>query len=192
MRPLLVIRHAQSEMNAEGRWQGQVDSPLSAGGRAQAAALAHSLGESEHVTRIVRLVTSDLKRAAETAAIVGAALGIEPEPCAELRETDVGSWSGLLHGEIEEHHADNLALWRSGDEHVRPGGGESRTMVRERASTALVRLRSDGEGAIAVVTHLGVLRTLRPGINVGNAEFLWWEEAPRVPSVSEVEEVRVL
>jgi broad specificity phosphatase PhoE len=191
MRPLLVIRHAQSVMNAEGRWQGQADPPLSEAGRTQAKVLARALRESECGARLARLVTSDLKRAAETAAIVGAALGIEPELCAELRETDVGSWSGLLHGEIEQRHGDNLALWRTGDEHVRPGGGESRTMVRERAASALLRLRSEGEGAIAVVTHLGVLRTLRPGTDLANAEFLWWEEASSGSS-AETEEVRAL
>lgn len=179
MRPLLFIRHAQSEMNAEGRWQGQADPPLSPLGFEQAEALAETLARSDVPQRVDQLVTSDLRRAAQTADAVGRALGIAAEPCSELRETDVGDWSGLPHAEIEARYSESLAVWKSGDEHVRPGGGESRVMVRARVSAAIARLRTGTGGAIAVVTHLGVLRTLRPGINLANAEFLWWEDGAR-------------
>ncbi len=179
MRPLLFIRHAQSEMNAEGRWQGQADPPLSPLGFEQAEALAETLARSDVPQRVDQLVTSDLRRAAQTADAVGRALGIAAEPCSELRETDVGDWSGLPHAEIEARYSESLAVWKSGDEHVRPGGGESRVMVRARVCAAIARLRTGTGGAIAVVTHLGVLRTLRPGINLANAEFLWWEDGAR-------------
>ena len=179
MRPLLFIRHAESEMNAAGRWQGQADPPLSALGREQAERLAKALAEDPSAAGIERIVTSDLRRAAETAAAVGRALGIPPEPHPDLRETDVGAWSGLPHAEIEARWPDQLARFLAGDDRVRPGGGESRAMLRARVMTVLSALAGEGEGALAVVTHLGVMRSLRPGLQLGNAESLWWEGALR-------------
>src|SRR3954449_978711 len=78
---VLFVRHGQSEWNALGRWQGQADPPLSDLGRAQARAAAHSLGALDAI------FASDLQRAAETAAIISAAIGVGPvlvEP--DLRE----------------------------------------------------------------------------------------------------------
>jgi broad specificity phosphatase PhoE len=87
----LLIRHAESEWNAAGRWQGHGDPPLSARGREQAAALARELeGEGVEV-----LIASDLARSAQTAAILGARWGLAPTPDARLREIDVGRWTGL-------------------------------------------------------------------------------------------------
>ena len=164
-------------MNAAGRWQGQADPPLSARGLEQAERLAHALAEEPEAAGIERIVTSDLRRAAETAAFVGRRLGLAPEPHTDLRETDVGAWSGLLPSEIEARWPDQLARFRTGDDHVRPGGGESRAMLRRRVTRALSQLASEGDGPIAVVTHLGVMRLLRPGLQLDNAGFFWWEGA---------------
>lgn len=96
MTRLLLIRHGQSEWNADGRWQGQADPPLTDLGRAQARHAARSLGVVDAI------VASDLQRAAETAAIIAEELGVGPlvlEP--GLRERDAGEWSGLTRAEIE-------------------------------------------------------------------------------------------
>ena len=162
-------------MNAARRWQGQADPPLSARGLEQAERLARALAEAPRSAGIERIVASDLRRAADTAAALGRSLGIVPELRPELRETDVGEWSGLLHSEIEARWPDELARFRSGDDHLRPGGGESRAMLRSRVTSALVQLASEGPGAMAVVTHLGVMRSLRPGLQLDNAAFFWWE-----------------
>ncbi|HWJ97628.1 MAG TPA: histidine phosphatase family protein, partial [Acidimicrobiales bacterium] len=97
MTRLLLVRHGESIWNADGRWQGQADPPLSERGQEQAAAAAASIGTVDV------LVTSDLERAADTGAIIGRILGIEPvlvEP--RLRERDAGSLSGLTRPEIHE------------------------------------------------------------------------------------------
>lgn len=96
MTRLLLIRHGQSEWNADGRWQGQADPPLTDLGRAQAHHAARSLGVVDAI------VASDLQRAAETAAIISEELGVGPlvlDP--DLRERDAGEWSGLTRAEIE-------------------------------------------------------------------------------------------
>jgi probable phosphoglycerate mutase len=167
-RRLVLVRHAQSEWNAVGRWQGQADPPLSSEGRRQAQALADALkGEA-----IDLVVSSDLRRALETARIVGASLGLSPVPDARFRELDVGDWTGLVREQIERRAADALARFDAGDPDLHAGGAESRREIRRRvrrAAEALVREHSGHR--IALVTHLGVIRALLPGTELGNAEW---------------------
>ena len=77
MARLLCIRHAQSTWNELGRWQGQADPPLSDAGRRAAEALAEQL--SAELSTCRALVTSDLLRARETAAILGRMCTLVPE-----------------------------------------------------------------------------------------------------------------
>lgn len=167
MSGFLAIRHAESTMNAAGLWQGQADAPLSPKGREQAGALA----ETFRGRAITALVSSDLARARETAEILAAALGLVPRLEPDLREMDVGTWSAQPHAELLERYPDEVARVRAGDWDVRPGGGECRREVRRRAIEALERAReSTGGGLLAVVTHMGVLRAVVPGISLANAE----------------------
>ena len=99
MARILLVRHGQSEWNAEGRWQGQADIDLSELGRAQARAAASALGSFDLIA------ASTLSRAAETAHIISTALGIGPViPIPALIERSAGEWSGLNRREIEEQY----------------------------------------------------------------------------------------
>ena len=121
----------------------------------------------------------DLEQArAATAEALGRRRGLAPQPEPDLRETDVGAWSGRLHAEIEERWPEELARFRAGDDHVRPGGGESRAMLRGRVLGAIGRIAGGGRGPVALVTHLGVVRALRPGLSLGNGASFWWPGAP--------------
>jgi broad specificity phosphatase PhoE len=153
------IRHGESLWNAEGRWQGQADPPLSERGRRQAEEAALRL----EGLGIARLVASDLGRARETAQILGERLGLAPRFDPSLRELDVGRWSGHPPAEIERRWPEELARFRAGDLALRPGGGESRLALRERVERALAQLAAESAAPCAVVSHLGVLRVLRPG-----------------------------
>ncbi len=164
----LAVRHAESTMNAEGLWQGQADPPLSARGRAQAAQLGPALRDRG----LTDLVSSDLRRAQETAEIVAAALGLRVRVDPDLREADVGTWSGRPHAEIQGAWPDDYARVRAGDWDVRPGGGERRRDVRARAQEAVARACREARGPLAIVTHLGVLRALSPGLEMPNAGIL--------------------
>jgi glucosyl-3-phosphoglycerate phosphatase len=173
---LLCIRHAQSTWNALGRWQGQADPPLSDAGRRAAEQLAQRLAGER--TGAAALVTSDLLRAHETAQILGRGLALAPEPWPELREADIGSWSGRVSAEIEALWPDDYRRFRAGDLELRPGGGESRRALRERALRALAALEQRyREGPLVVVTHLGFLRALAPGLELENAGTLWLDSA---------------
>jgi len=154
-------------MNAAGLWQGQADAPLSPRGREQAGALAEEL----RGRAIAALVCSDLSRARETAEILAEVLGLVPRLEPDLREMDVGAWSAQPHAELLERYPEDVARVRAGDWDVRPGGGECRREVRSRAVAALERAREGtGGGLLAVVTHMGVLRAVVPGITLANAE----------------------
>jgi len=121
------------------------------------------------------LVASDLRRAAETAALAGRVLGVEPRLDPRLRELDVGTWTGLTRDAIGRREPELLARLDARDFAVRPGGGETLAELAARASRALDdwAVRRPG-AAVAVVTHSGLVRTLFPGVRLGNTD---WHEA---------------
>jgi broad specificity phosphatase PhoE len=145
---LLLVRHGQSEWNAQGRWQGQANPPLTNLGRLQARRAADALGTPDAV------VASDLSRAAETAVIISQALGVGPVLTDErLRERDVGAWSGLTRDEIEARWPGDLAAWRT------PEGFEHDADVVQRVQPVLQELAEQyAGGMVLVVTHGGVVR----------------------------------
>ena len=159
MTRLLLVRHGESIWNADGRWQGQADPPLSERGRDQAAAAAASIGTVDAI------VTSDLERAADTGAIIGRILGIEPivvEP--RLRERDAGSLSGLtreqIHDEFPGLLPDDPKGFVPGDDGRPdwPDDWEPDEALWDRVEVALVAMgRLVPDGDILVVTHGGVM-----------------------------------
>ncbi|MCY7365296.1 MAG: histidine phosphatase family protein, partial [Frankiaceae bacterium] len=114
------MRHGRTASNAEGRIQGHLDTPLDDLGHRQAAAAAPWLAALEPTV----LLTSDLSRAADTAAPLGRALGLAPVVDARLRELHLGAWQGLTGQEARERFPDEHAAWRAGDD-VPRGGGET-------------------------------------------------------------------
>ena len=143
MTTLLLVRHGETDWNAEGRLQGQTDRPLSDFGRQQARQLAAEMADEE----LEAIYSSDLSRARETAAIVAERLGLPVELDPDLRETDWGSWEGLT------------AVERDRVEFV----GESTEGHRERILRALRRIseRHPGDGRVLVVTHGGSMRRVQ-------------------------------
>jgi len=165
MTDLQFVRHGESTWNAAGRWQGQADPPLSETGRRQAKAASAALVALGATV----IASSDLARAAETAREIGAVVGLAPRWVPELRELDVGAWSGLRHEEIARRFPGELARFRAGDPDVRPGGGETRAELRARVTAALAALAAEAPGRVIAVSHLGVLRAIRPAAELANA-----------------------
>lgn len=153
---LLLTRHGQSTWNAEGRWQGQADPPLSDLGRAQAVCAARAVGTVDLV------VASDLVRSYETAGIIAEQLGVGPVVIETgLREVDAGEWSGLTRAQIEERWPGHLAAER------RPPGFEDPTSLRSRVLEALDRLVESYEGAsMLVISHSGVIYDVESHLGV--------------------------
>ena len=150
-RTITLIRHAETQANAERRWQGSLNAPFSDRGLHQIERLADRFPE-----RPRRLIASDLPRTASTAAALG-----EPELDAAWREFDVGGWEGLTSEEIAVEFPGELERLTNGDDFA-IGGGEHLSVFRERiaaAFDALVDDLDDGDDAV-VVTHGGVIWTV--------------------------------
>lgn len=99
MNAFYVLRHGQTDWNAQLRLQGSTDIPLNATGREQAARAADILAGQG----ITRIVSSPLSRALETAQIVGARLGLAVETDARLIERHFGLFEGMTIDEVRRH-----------------------------------------------------------------------------------------
>ena len=154
MTTLLLVRHGETDWNRELRFQGHADPPLNAEGRRQAHDLAARLAGE----RIAAIYSSDLRRAHETARIVGRTLGVDVTVVHGLREIDVGSWSGLTRDEIAEQFPEGLERWIEGAE---GHDGETRDELRARVVEAAERIAAAHPGEqILLVSHGGALRAL--------------------------------
>ncbi|MDR2871446.1 MAG: histidine phosphatase family protein [Xanthomonadaceae bacterium] len=156
---ILLARHGETPWNAEGRYQGQIDIPLSPVGESQARAL----GERLRDVSIARAVASPLSRARSTAEF---ALGAErvgmltTDP--DFLEIAHGEWEGMLSSEIQQRDPVRLKAWRDEPDTVLMPGGESLRQVAERSWRGLIRA---GEGlgdndTVLIVAHDAVNRVL--------------------------------
>jgi broad specificity phosphatase PhoE len=177
---LLLVRHAQSEWNASGRWQGWADPPLSAEGEDQARRAGVRLGAAEPFDL---LVSSDLRRARRTVEVLAQTLELSaPRWIVDgLREYDVGEWSGLTRPQIEDRWPGRIARFAH-HESEPPPGGESRphfnARVVEAARQIAARAATDGMDRMLIVAHGGVVRALAslvslPDLPVGHLAGYW-------------------
>jgi probable phosphoglycerate mutase len=170
---IYVARHGESTWNAERRWTGHGDPPLSEVGRAQARAACGTL--SGH--RFDAVCSSSLVRALETASILASALGVPRlEPMREFDERFAGEMSGMTSTEVEARWPGLVDRWRSGVP-VEIPGGEPWPVFVARALAGLARLHTV-PGRILVVSHMGVQRAIEHGLGrplawYGNLEGFW-------------------
>lgn len=155
MATILLARHGETDWNAEKRWQGHTDRPLNERGRAQAQALAQRL----RGTPLAGVYASDLRRARDTAEVIAVAQGLEVRTMPELREVDVGSWSGLSRAEAEQRYPEGFERWRNGltgwDD------GESYESMSERVIGAIRQIAAEHrDGPALVVAHGGPIRAV--------------------------------
>lgn len=169
MRRLFLVRHGESTWNADGRWQGQADPPLTDLGERQARAAAASVAAFGPMF----VVASDLHRARRTAELL-APDGLTPELEPAFRERHAGEWTGLTRAEIDERYPGDLAAWRS------PPGFEGDEPLLARVEPAIVACfaRLDDGACGVVVTHGGVIRTVErvraaPSVPVPNLGGRW-------------------
>lgn len=158
-RRIILVRHGESTWNADGRWQGQADPPLTDRGRDQARQAAAALPALD------RVVTSDLVRASDTARLLAGPLPVAVDT--DLRERDAGAFSGLRRVEIHQRHPGLLpddparTPGTEGDGLVPPPGWEPDEHLVGRAWAALDRLaraldEASGSTGLAV-THSGLI-----------------------------------
>jgi broad specificity phosphatase PhoE len=149
---VLLIRHGQSEGNAERRFGGHTATPLSPRGRKQAQAMAHALKDDE----LTAIYSSDLVRAVETAQPLAKLTGLPIQPTTAFRERSVGVMEGLTFEDAAQQHPEQYAaLLRRDFEHVLTGG-ESYRQLLDRAWQKLDEIIAQNQGGrIAVFSHTG-------------------------------------
>lgn len=155
---LILIRHAETVANAEGRWVGWGDTPLTPAGWAQVQTTAERL--AAEVRDGAALYTSPLPRTWETAAAIGRALGLSPVALDDLREINFGEMDGVTLKEMKEQHAELYARWQDkANVNFAWPGGERRADFFQRVAAALDRiLAGHTQGTVIVVGHGGTLR----------------------------------
>lgn len=194
---ILLARHGETPWNAEGRYQGQIDIPLSPTGESQATALGERLSSMD----ITRAVASPLSRARRTAELaLGEARAAMLTLDTDLQEIAHGEWEGLLASEINDKDPARLRAWREEPETVLMPGGESLRQVLDRSWQGLARAAEGlGEGdTLLVVAHDAVNRVILCRILGLPLSKLWsFRQAPTTlnllegPDVDHLEIVRL-
>jgi broad specificity phosphatase PhoE len=163
VRRLVMLRHGQTEWNAGNRMQGQLDTELSELGRDQAVAAAEVLAKRHPLL----IVSSDLRRAYDTAVVLAERTGLPLVVDARLRETHLGDWQAMTHSEVDAAAPGARVTWRN-DATWAPHGGESRVDVARRSLpliTELVDSQSDWgadepDRPVVLVAHGGLIAAL--------------------------------
>lgn len=155
---LVLVRHGQTDGNASGRFQGQLDVPLNEHGRAQALALAPAIA-AVHPQRIV---SSDLSRARETAETLASACGLDVSLEPGLREIDVGSWQWRTPADVAPEAPWFEEYLIAGRDFRRSETGETASEAGNRVKAVLQRLADAHPGEITVVVGHGL--ALRVGL----------------------------
>jgi glucosyl-3-phosphoglycerate phosphatase len=172
LRHLVLLRHGQTDYNATGRMQGHLESQLTPQGFAQAARVAPEIAR----LKPQRILSSDLRRAADTADVVSAACGVPVEIDPRLRETHLGEWQGRTVADIEAGWPGAIATWRS-DPSWAPPGGESRVEVVRRCTPVVEevddQLADESEAStVVLVAHGGMIAGVVCGL-LGMAIESW-------------------
>jgi probable phosphoglycerate mutase len=177
---LVLVRHGQSTANAQGIGQGRSDWPLSDLGRRQAEATGRRLAR---LGGIAAVYTSPLSRAAETAAAIGAALGLAPIPVPDLVEIDIGALSGKPWDALKTLHPEAMAAYEAA-EAARPHprnrelipGWEPVAEVIARTWGAIQAIAVAHPGRrVVVVAHGGVLNAFLTHLLEGDAHETPWK-----------------
>ncbi|WP_370329463.1 glucosyl-3-phosphoglycerate phosphatase [Mycolicibacterium hippocampi] len=163
IRRLVMLRHGQTEYNAGSRMQGQLDTDLSELGREQAVAAAEVLAKRQPLL----IVSSDLRRALDTAVALGDRSGQPVSIDTRLRETHLGDWQGMTHLEVDAVAPGARLAWRD-DARWAPHGGESRVDVAARSMPLMRELVAgqpewggdEPDRPVVLVAHGGLIAAL--------------------------------
>lgn len=155
MTTVYLARHGESDWNVARRFQGHVDRPLTELGRRQAEQLAERLADIP----LAAVYSSDLARARTTAEAVAGPRGLAVVILPELREVDVGAWSGLTREEAQASFPEAFGRWADGGHGWDDGETYEEMAERVVAAVTAIAAKHPGE-AVLVVAHGGPIRAL--------------------------------
>jgi glucosyl-3-phosphoglycerate phosphatase len=150
---LILMRHGETDWNAEARLQGHRDIPLNAVGERQAAAAAPSVAALAPQL----IISSDLSRARATAAPIAELTGLSVSADSRLRETSMGRWEGLTREDVVAGWPGEWERWRTTSAHNSPPGGESRWQVARRAAEVVAEVDASDVERLLLVAHGGLI-----------------------------------
>lgn len=151
-----LVRHGETPLSVERRFNGVNDSALTERGVAQAEAIAERFADRE----LAAVVSSPLRRCRQTAERIATRLGLDVVDEVGLRETDFGEWDGLTFAEVRERWPRQLEAWLA-DTAVAPPGGESFDAVTARVADARAKICADWPAAaVVLVSHVTPIKTL--------------------------------
>ena len=157
MLKLIIVRHAESQWNPLGRYQGLLDPELTDRGKRQAEALAHELKKEN----IVRVYSSPLQRTRQTAKVITDKLGVPLYREDRVIEIDHGEWSGMLVDEVKEKYPEQFRMWIEEPHRVKFDGGESLEDVFSRVKDFLNTLKDKHKDeTVVVVSHTVPIRCM--------------------------------
>ena len=155
----VIVRHGYSEGNREKRFSGQMDLPLDAAGKRQAQSVAKYVCDN---FKIDAVYSSDLIRAYDTAKPCADKLGLEVKTLKELREVDVGDFTGVLIEEVKVRYKEAFENYRQNPGIAQFPNGESYGDMLNRALPAVEKIIAENDGkTVLIATHGGVIRALR-------------------------------
>ncbi|MBP1622585.1 MAG: histidine phosphatase family protein [Acidobacteria bacterium] len=156
---LFLVRHGETADNIHMRYLGISDVPLTAAGKRQARRAASALSKLP----IRSIISSPMRRAAETAAIIHSACGVDLRLDARLAEGSFGNWEGRTRAEVlglGPRDAELLARWES-DPGCAPPGGESIESIQKRVTSLVEDLTDEFQDAsVVLVSHVGPIKAL--------------------------------
>jgi probable phosphoglycerate mutase len=173
--PLTLIRHGESTWNESATIQGQADgAALTDKGRRQVRKSAATLGNGT----FDEVISSDLRRAVETAQIVAEALGLSVTTSSALRERSFGIYEGRPLADLGPELS-GILDGKVVDASAHPEGGESLDVFYNRVGSYVEELRRrEGRPRVLLVTHGGTIRVIRAyGAATGMQDSLWYPVA---------------
>lgn len=157
MTRVYLVRHGETELNKAGCYYGWTDCELSQNGAAQAELLQKAFQK----IKLDVIVSSDLKRAADTASIICSGKDIEVCRDTRLRELNFGAWEGKHYTEIMQLYKENWEEWTSDWQNAAPIQGESFAALRQKVCQCIDELLAKYDRKeILIVAHQGVLRII--------------------------------
>ena len=169
---LHLTRHGETPHNVEGRFQGQNDVGLTALGVEQAHAVARLAAAQD----FAGLYCSPLRRARQTAEVVGAAIGLAPQVDDRFKEADTGDWTERLFVDVQRDAPEAWAAYHATDPGFRFPGGESLQEQMRRVLDALSSVADGGRLPALIVCHRGVVRAARSHTHIdGLRSYMSWD-----------------
>lgn len=152
---IIFVRHGETVFNADSRYQGHTDAPLSDLGRRQAERVAERLSGEQ----VAAIYSSDLSRALDTAEAVARRLSLPVITDARLRECSFGDWEALTVNEIAERYPDLFENYRRDSVTHRPPNGERLEALQERVAQAVIEIvERHPNDTVVIATHGGPIR----------------------------------